>query len=249
VPPDDMGPELHFQLASSDRKQILSELLKEDLHVSEMAKRLGMTDTETIRQLQRMTEARLLERMPDGKYKLTSYAKIVLDAAAPLDFMAGNREFFMNHDAKLLPVEFRARFGELSGAKLIPEAIESMNIVAEMLRKARERIDCTIEQGSQLHLEIMKQRIADGVKVRWLMQESFLPKARDILRSAKFPEMRKTARLRVHIYMNEKEAAVSLRTNSGPFDYAIFHGGDLQFLKWAGDMYAHEWERSKPWYP
>ena len=244
-----MGPELHFQLASSDRKQILSELLKEDLHVSEMAKRLGMTDTETIRQLQRMMEARLLEKLPDGKYRLTPYAKIVLDAAAPLDFMARNREFFMNHDAKLLPVEFRARFAELSGAKLIPEAIESMNIVAEMLRNARERIDCTIEQGSQLHLEIMKQRIGEGVKVRWLMQESFLPKARDILRSAKFPEMRKTDRLRVHVYMNEKGAAVSLRTNSGPFDYAIFHGGDQQFLKWAGDMYAHEWERSKPWYP
>ena len=247
---EDLGPELFFQLASPDRKRILVELQKEDLHLNEIAKRLGMTPTEALRQLQRMTEARLLEKMPNGSHRLTPYAKIVLDVSAPLDFLSQHREFFMSHDTSLIPIEYRARLAELSGTRIIPDTIGSMNAVAAMLKNAKSQIDCTIEVGSQVHLEIMRQRVTDGLKVRWLMQESFLPKARDFLGSVKkFPEMRKTDRLRVHIYMNEKEAAVSLRTISGPFDYAIFHGGDHQFLKWAGDMYAHEWERSKPWYP
>ena len=84
---DEVGPELFFQLASPDRKRILSELQKEDLHLNEMAKRLGMTATETLRQLQRMTEAHLLEKMPNGSYRLTPYAKIVLDVSAPLELI------------------------------------------------------------------------------------------------------------------------------------------------------------------
>ncbi len=248
--PEEALADLHFQLASVDRNRILSELQRNELHVNEAAKRLSMTATETLRQFQRLAEGGLIEKRPDGKYLLSNYGKLVLDSASPLDFISRYRGFFRNHDAFLLPKEYRARLVELSGAKLVPDTIESMNVVAEMLRGARERIGATIEIGGQLHLEIMEQRVTDGLKVRWLMQESFLPKAKDLLRSAKkFPEMRHIPRLRVHVYQTEKEAAVALRLNSGQFDYAIFHGGDSQFLKYANELFAHEWESGKPWYP
>jgi len=247
---EEAGPNLFFQLASVDRKRILSEIQKESLHMNELARRLGMTSTEALRQLQRMTEASLLEKLPDGRYKLTSYAEVVLYAAASIDFISRYKDYFMTHDARSLPVEFRSRLSELSGTKLIPQTIESVNLAAEMFRIAKERMDCTLEQGSQLHLEILKQRIADGVKFRWLMQESFLPKARDLLRSVKkFPEMRVTPRLLVHVYIIENEAGVSLRLNTGPFDYAAFYGGDPQFVKWASDLFTYEWNKAKIWYP
>jgi len=247
---EEAGPELFFLLASVDRKRIISEIQKESLHMNELAKRLGMTSTEALRQLQRMTVASLLEKRPDGRYILTPYAEIVLDAAASLDFITRYKDFFMRHDAKSLPVEFRARLAELSNTELIPQTIEGVNLAAQMFRGAKDRMDCTLEQGSKLHLEIVKQRIADGVKFRWLMQESFLPKARDLLQSVKkFPEMRVTPRLCEHVYIIENEAGVSLRLNTGPFDYTAFHGRDPQFLKWANDLFAHDWERAKPWYP
>jgi predicted transcriptional regulator len=250
APLEERSPELFFQLSSIDRKCILEELQKGDAKLTELAKRLEMTSTETLRQLQRLTEGRLVEKSPEGKYRLTSYAKLVLMTSAPLDFVSRFRDYFQDHDGCVLPPEFRARLAELSGGKLIPIAIESMNMVAEMLRNAREKIDCTIEVGSQLHLEIMMQHITDGVKVRWLMQESFLPMARDILGSMnKLPEMKHIPRLHVHVYQTEKEASIAFRLNSGPYDYATFHGEDTQFLKWASDLYTHEWEGAKPWYP
>jgi len=250
VQPEESAAELFFQLASIDRKLILSELQSESLHLNEIAKRLNMTATETLRQLQRMTGACLLEKLPDGKYKLTPYAKIVLETSASLDFMSRFRDFFMTHDATLLPPEFRFRLAELSGCMLLPTAVDTFNTVTGMLRSAREKIDGTIEVGFATQLEVMEQRIEEGVKVRWLLQESYLPKAREVLRSMKkFPEMRHTPWLWGHLYQNEAAADVQLRQIDGTQDYLSFHGKDPQFLRWAEDFFEYEWKRAKPWYP
>jgi predicted transcriptional regulator len=247
---EDGAAELFFQLASVDRKRILTELQRESLHLNEVAKRLDMTATETLRQLQRMTDANLLEKMGDGKYRLTPYAKIVLDASAPLDFISHFKDFFNSHDAMLIPIEYRARLGELSGGVLLPTAVDTFNTVTAMLRSAREKIDGTIEVGFATQLDIMKQRIGEGVKVRWLLQESYLPKARETLRSVKkLPELRYTPWLWGHLYQNDDAADVQLRQNDGTQDYLSFHGKDPNFLQWANDFFEHEWKKAKPWYP
>jgi predicted transcriptional regulator len=240
---------LNFLLASIDRRRILSELRKEDLHLNELAKRLDITATEALRQLQRMTEARLLEKMPDGKYRLTPYAKVVLDNTAPLDFVSKFREFFLEHDASLVPQEYRARFGELSGAKMTTSTVETINLVTDMFEGAEKKIDASV-LGMRLHLDIATRRLQEGLKVRWLMDESFLTKAKSIYGSAKqLPEMRWTPRIIGHINVTDKVGMLTLRRNDGTMSYFAFYGEDASIVKWANDMFTHEWEKAKPWYP
>lgn len=247
--PDERAVELSFQLASADRRRILSELRKENLHLNELAKRLGTTATETLRQLQRLTEARLLEKMPDGRYRLSSYAKLVLATSTPLDFISKFREFFLEHDASLLPFEFTARFGELSGCRLITTTIETMNWLTGMLKGAEKKIDAVVV-GMDLIVDLEVMRLKEGVKVRWLMHESFLPKAKSILNSAeRHPEMRWTPSVFGHVAVTDKAAIFTIRRNDGTMSYEAFVGEDTSFLKWAGDLFAHEWDKAKPWYP
>ena len=247
---EEAAAELFFILAGMDRRRILSELKKENLKLNETARRLNMTPTEAVRQLQRMTEAGLLEKMPDGKYRLTSYAKLVLDASSPLDFIAKFREYFLAHDASLLPEEYRARLRELSEVKLMTTTTETFNNTTEMIKDARQRIDATVEVGFEVHLQMMRQRLQEGVKVRWLLQESFVTKASPMLRSEKqIPEMRTTPRLSGHVYVTDKAAAITLRRNDGTMSLSSFYGEDPVFLKWANDLFKYEWEQAKPWSP
>jgi len=30
--------------------------------------------------------------------------------------------------------------------------------------------------------------------------------------------------------------------------YSPFYGEDASFLKWTEDLFAHEWEKAKPWH-
>jgi predicted transcriptional regulator len=209
-----------------------------------------MTPTETVRQLQRRTEAGLLEKMPDGKYRSTSYAKFVLDASSPLNFIAEFREFFLGHDASHLPSEYRARLGELSDVKLVATTTETFNNTTEMLKNAQERIDATVEVGFDVHLQMMRRRLQEGVKVRWLMQESFLPKARPMFHSERqTPEMRTTLRLSGHVYVTDKAAAITLRQNDGTMSLSSLYSEGPSFLKWAADLFTYEWLQAKPWTP
>ena len=119
-----------------------------------------------------------------------------------------------------------------------------------MIKNARERIDATVEVGFELHLQMMKQRLTEGVKVRWLMQESFLTKAKAILSSEKqIPEMRSIPRLSGHVYVTDMAAAITLRRNDGTMSLSSLFGEDAAFRKWAGDLFTYEWQNAKPWTP
>lgn len=246
---DERSAELFFDLSSTDRRRILAELKKENLHLNELGRRLDMTSTETLRQLQRLTEARMLEKMSDGKYRLTQYANIVLETASPLDFISQYREFFLDIDLGLVPREFRSRLGELSGCGQTAGTIETMNKVVEMFKNAEKKIDSSCF-GFELILDLTRKRLEDGVKVRWLMDGSFLNQAKVMLRSVtKYPEMRWKPRLLGNVNVTDKAAMLTLRRTDGTISYNAFVGGGASFVKWADDLFSHEWEQAKPWYP
>lgn len=240
---------LFFELASESRLGILQELEQKQLRMQELSRKLHLTVTETCRQLQRLSEASLVQKQLDATYKLTPYAKLVLNISSPLDFVYRFKDYFLEHDALSLPDEFRGRIAELSQGQLSPITMETFNKVAVILRSAQESINVTIEVGSDLHLEIMMERLKQGLKVRWLIQESFLSTAKAAFLSAEhLPEIRVTPRISSHLYLTEKAAAFCLRDNNGVMDYSTFFGEDTAFLKWTNDLYNYEWQKAKPWH-
>jgi predicted transcriptional regulator len=240
---------LFFELASESRLGLLHELQSENIRMQELARRLELTDTETCRQLQRLSEARLVQKQPDGLYKLTTYARLVLDASSHMDFIFKNMEYFQDHDVFLLPPEFRARLGELFGARLIRSTVETLNWVCEMFKNAEKKIDGVVV-GMETMLDIELQRLNEGLKVRWLLHESYLPRAKLKLQSLdRLPEMRWASSLHGHVGITDKAAVLTIKHNDGTWSYDAFVGEDPAFIKYAEDLFMHEWEKAKPWHP
>ena len=240
---------LFFDLASESRLGILKELQVKELRMQELARRLNLTDTEVSRQLQRLSESMLIQKQPDGTYSLTGYAKLVLSICSPLGFISRYKEYFRDHDSSLLPIEFRARLAELSGGTLISKTVEHINKTTEMFWGAQKRIDTVVLGGVAL-IEILKQRSQEGVKIRWLMHESFIPNAPSVLSSWKqLPEIRRTPNVLGYVVVTDKAALLSILENDGTMSYSPFYGEDASFLKWAEDLFIHEWEKAKPWQP
>ena len=240
---------LFYELANESRLGIMHELQAGELRLLEIARRLDLTDTETSRQLQRLSEARLVQKYPNGPYGLTTFAKLLLDASSLMGFISKNREYFLDHDAFLLPSEFRARLGELSNVRTITSTVETLNYVCEMFRSAEKMIDATVV-GMDTIVDIEIQRLKEGVKVKWLMLETFLPKARSKLCSVeKLPEMRWTPSIFGHVGVTDKAAILTIKRNDGALSYDAFVGEDPSFLKFAEDLFMHEWEKARPWHP
>jgi predicted transcriptional regulator len=63
---------LYFELASESRLSILQEISKQDGKMREIARKLELTTTETFRQLQRLNDALLVQKKPEGTYAIRS---------------------------------------------------------------------------------------------------------------------------------------------------------------------------------
>jgi len=120
----------------------------------------------------------------------------------------------------------------------------------EIFRSAKTTIDVMVDRGLDLGGQIMKERLMEGVKVRWLLHPDRLSELAPDLRSApRLPEIRSSAKLCGAVVQTDKEAAVTLRFHDGTMSTIGFFGSDASFMKWASDLFTYEWNRAKIWHP
>jgi len=242
--------DLYFQLSSADRRMIIEELQTSSLRLSEVAKKLDITATEALRQVQRLRDAGLLEKTSDGKYHSTPYSKLILLSSAAMGFLSKHREFFLDHDTSLIPPEFRARFGELSKTVLLPDPVTNLNTGNEVLTNAEKWIDVMSEQRLEQHRQILRQRLSDGLKVRFVHQESLIESMKEeLIASKQSVERRFIPRICAVMVLTDKSAGFSLRKLDGKMDYQVFAGTDPESMKWARDLFEDQWSKARPWHP
>ena len=244
---NDEGVEkLFFELASESRLGILSELQIKSLKMQDIARRLDVTATEAFRQLQRLSEALLVQKQPEGTFAITQYGKLVLQLSSSLDFVFKHKNYFSTHDVWRLPYQFVNRIGELSQTNLIMDTIEGLNKGERMFMEA-EQYAWGLAEGRvpELMGQIMNERIRKGVKARMLFLESFLPP--NAIPPAKLPnlENRTLSDIPAIIALTEKEAAICFRLVGGRTDYAGFFGKDPIFLNWVKDLFLYYWDKGK----
>ncbi len=141
-----------FELSSNRRANILFEIGKENLKMQQIAKSLDMTVTETFRHLQRLTEAKLVEKKVDGTYAITSLGKLATGFLSGFNFILKNGDYFLDHDVSCLPYEFVNRLGELSDAEFCKEAMSGFNRVRKMVFDSKKYIWSMAEQVDSSHI-------------------------------------------------------------------------------------------------
>ncbi|MCW4034820.1 MAG: hypothetical protein NWF03_05600, partial [Candidatus Bathyarchaeota archaeon] len=216
---------LFFELASENRLCILQELQTQNLKMNDIARRLDVTATEAFRQLQRLSEAMLVQKQPDGTFTVTGYGKLVLQLSSSYEFVSKNREYFLAHDVWSIPTQFIHRLGELSGAQLILDAMDNIN-KGEKMFIAAEQYAWGIAEGRipELMNPIMDEKISKGLKIRMIIEEKLLAKVPPIKISN--VEIRGVKKIPAIMAATEKAATMCFRFNNGRLDYGGFYGND-----------------------
>ena len=91
---EDTIERLYFHLSSETRLGILRKLQKSNLRMPELTRDLELTATETFRQLQRLSEAKLVQKNLDGTFSITQFGKLTLAMTASLEFIYKNKQYF-----------------------------------------------------------------------------------------------------------------------------------------------------------
>lgn len=228
---------LFFELASESRLDILTELEEKNWKMNDLARKLNLTTTETFRQLQRLNEAVLIQKQPEGTYAITEYGRLILEISSPFDFLLKNKDYFLTHDVKLLPHQFVMRLGELSQSQLITGMVESTTKISQMIGEAKQYMWGISPEPLMQSFDAIAKEIPKDAQYRILSPQP--PKKLLNL------ENRTLCDTPLIMALTENQAAVCFRLIGGKVDYASFFGKDQALHTWAKDLFLYYWDKAK----
>lgn len=247
---------LLFELATSDRLAILSNIDKKPMKLTQVNKTLDSTVQATSRQLQRLHEADLIKKNSLGQYQITQFGKLALALLPSFNFINNHKDFLQNHDLTFLPEKFIQRIGQLSENKHLDGTDLSLSFRGEnILLDAKEYICCmSDEMGySFSHRSFTERQNSEKIVWKYIFPKSLsknliedtLTRGTAIAPLANF----KTAFLenpKISICMNEKNAYIAFPDLNGRIDYrSVFVGGGPSFHQWCFDYFNCCWKKAK----
>lgn len=244
---EDETDKILFELSSTRRTAILNLIAGKDLRMQEVARKLDMNVTEAFRHLQRLSEAGLVWKKATGSYGLTPLGKLGMSLRSGFVFVSSNAEYFADHDVSSLPYEFIERIGELSEGEPSPNMISTMNYIDKMAQETQDHIWTISDQVQDSSAKIAIERMRRGeITLRLVLPEGYVSRYAPVAGVEDRIERRYLPKISIGLGVTDKEAFVAFPSTKGALDYTGFTGRDPRFVKWARDLYLHEWDKAKP---
>jgi predicted transcriptional regulator len=247
---------LFFELANVDRLEILVELSKESMKLTNISKTLKLTVQETSRHLQRLSEANLLTKMVDGTYHLTNYGENILSLLPAFEFLVRHQQYFITHQIRHIPRELLSRIGDLKGSKLLDNPVNAFQHVNTIIEDAKDQISFVADQVPSGSIPLIEAAVKRGVIMQFLMPEDL---GQPHIPDAYLPHYDSDDQKRLNLgriksvefvgVISERAAVVGFPTTDGRMDYTAFYTESEIALRWCRDLFLHYWNQIESTHP
>ena len=163
---------LFYELASESRLGILKALQTKNYRMQEIARKLDLTDTEAFRQLQRLSETQLIQKLPEGTYTITEYGKLIMQSSESFEFAFKFKQTLLMRNLWRIPDQFINRFGELSKVQLGTDTVEMMNNAGQLFATAEKYIWLIGQRPPSFLDAKAAETLQKGVTIRLLFDEN-----------------------------------------------------------------------------
>jgi predicted transcriptional regulator len=252
-----------FEFSNEDRLEILRKLLENPMNVTTLTRELEMTTQECSRHLSRLSEARLVEKSPEGSYSLTQFGRLSLRLIRGQLFVAEHADYFFAHTLEGLPSEFVCRIGELQGGDPTEDVTVTLFLVESIIKEAEEYIWMIHDQYFLNILPLCLDALKRGVRMRTFepltwdpgkrldpMRPHYIDEEDELYFMEAWQEGQVSTRfsddIGVYLYVSEKQAVIAFPSAKGGFDYLGFSSADESVLSYCRDVFDFFWERGEP---
>lgn len=225
--------------------------MKNEIKLSHLSRKLDLTVTEASRHLQRLSEAKLIQKNLEGMYGLTQFGRLVLFMLEDLDFVSEHREYFLEYDASGIPRQLIKRLDDLQNSTYISGALRSLEEGERNIREAKEFVWILSDDVLANTIPVLAEKIKPNFDLRIILPDGkFAPETVSRLPlGVAGVQKRVLAKVNVLVVMTESYAVLCLPNRSGKIDYTGFAGKDDKFQKWCKDLFLHYWDKAKPTIP
>lgn len=254
---------IFFELASEQRLAILFKLTQGSIRLAKIAKDLNVTMQEVHRNVNRLTEAGIIDKNSSGSFFLTTFGNIIIKQISTFGFLSRNRTYFSEHILADLPMKFVQRIGSLDNSEYINGFVAVLELWKKLYNSASEYIYAMLPQIPFELIEAVISKIKkDGIKFSYILpQNAVVPKKGfDLLKAAGFQDLLRSGiaerrmidKITTAVVLNERQATVLFPNSKGITDMnslfsSRFGDGEQNrlFHEWCLDFYRYNWYTSK----
>lgn len=242
-----------FELASEQRLAIIFRLNDKNAKISQLAKDLGITMQEAHRNVNRLQDAGLIEKDPEGIFSLTTFGNTIIKQIPTFNYLSKHKEYFSEHILGELPIKFIMRLGALDRCEYVKGVVAILERWKDIYRQAEQYIYEIVPQVPMDLIEPAVTRVREmGVKYSYVLpKDVIIPKGRkDLLKRLGHSELlnkgaverRMVENVQVAVILNEKQAAVLFPNQKGETDMnMMFVSSDVVFHEWCLDYFRYRW--------
>ncbi len=240
-----------FELASEQRLSIIFKLNEKRAKISQLAKDLNITMQEAHRNVNRLQDAGLIEKDPEGIFSLTTFGNTIIKQIPTFNYLSKHKDYFSEHILGELPIKFIMRLGALDRCEFVKGVVAILERWKDIYRQADKYIYEIVPQVPIDLIEPALTRVKEnGIKYSYILPRNvIIPKGRkDLLKKLGHNELlnkgaierKMVDRVQVAVILNEKQAAVLFPTQRGETDMnMIFYSSDEIFHEWCLDYFRY----------
>ncbi len=254
-----------IELSNSQRLDIIHSLHSKEMNLAGLSKHLTVTMQEVHRNLNRLTEAGLVEKKSSGVFCLTTFGSTIIGQIPSIHFLSKNKDYFSNHSLGDMPMKFIQRIGALNNGELVDGWVAVVERIKDMYRQSREYIYGMLPQVTHDLIETVIPMIRQhGIKFKYILPENAqVPRAGmkllkdvsydDLLRKGLI-ERKMNKKITVAVVLNERESLVMFPSTGGETDMnEMFYGHHVAdvdiFHEWSHDYFFYNWYNSHSFDP
>ena len=242
-----------FELASEQRLAIIFRLNEKKAKISQLAKDLGITMQEAHRNVNRLQDAGLIEKDPEGIFSLTTFGNTIIKQIPTFNYLSKHKEYFSEHILGELPIKFIMRLGALDSCEFVKGVVAILERWKDIYRQADQYIYEIVPQVPIDLIEPAVMRVKEkGIKYSYVLpKDVIIPKGRkDLLKKLGHNELlnkgaierRMVENVQVAVILNEKQASVLFPNQKGETDMnMMFVSSDNVFHEWCLDYFRYRW--------
>ncbi|MGI0029094.1 MAG: helix-turn-helix transcriptional regulator [Nitrososphaera sp.] len=241
-----------FELASEQRLAIIFRLNEKRGKISHLAKDLDITMQEAHRNANRLQQAGLIEKNPEGIFSLTTFGNTIIKQIPTFNYLSKHKEYFSEHVLGELPIKFIMRLGALDRCEYVKGIVAILERWKDIYREAGQYIYEIVPQVPIDLIEPAVKRVREGIKFSYVLPRNVIvPKGRkELLKKLGHSELlnkgaierRMVDSVQVAVILNEEHAAVLFPNLKGETDMnMIFYSSDPVFHEWCIDYFRYRW--------
>ncbi|RLF46956.1 MAG: hypothetical protein DRN29_03780 [Thermoplasmata archaeon] len=259
---EEIDEELKFLTTSGVRIKMLTSLLEAPKTSTQLKDEIGVGASTVIHSARDLEKEGLLIEKADG-YHLTGAGKILayklIDVITTIRTVAGEKEFWINHDISDIPPELILKIGALANAKIIRDTptnlMRGLSLYFKLIRKAKEMRGISSIFHPKFP-DIIEKLAERGVEMEFVVT----PNVFNTLTQSKYKKrlIGLLERDNFSLYLSEKEIKLAFTVTDFVLSFALYftdgnfdNSQDLisyeeEAIKWGRELFEYYKSKAKP---